>query len=1646
MKTSRVTLIFFIFSAILFHWSCSPDEKTLTAPFDGLSEFLKISSFTADNTQLIANTDSTIVRAVIVNSSDEPAKGVPVTFSASSGDIIAADTSGFALTNAAGLAQAKYKPSADYGIAHIYVQAGFERDTLSITVAPQELFLQISVDDDDIHANGHSQTAFTVTAVDQYDSPLQGMEVHCTTSAGFLLDADVITSSFGSAAFTLRSSVSSVNVQAQLECVLTSNEEISAAASVDFIGLTIEVTASEEFIEAEQESVTITAQVTETNSGSPVINETVYWSTTLGMVDNSSVTNSMGMAQTTLTPLDGQTGTATVTGSIGSGAIEGQTQVYFVATSISSVDLSVSNTHILADGLSTTSVYVNALDDTDNPATFVSILFSTDAGSFSNGDQEIVALTNNSGLATVQLTSAVSAVDLTANISAEATVDQNITDTGSLVFKGITFHITTILDTLIADGSTITEITAQAKETTNGNPLIGQTVNWGTNLGVITGTSQTNNFGFTSSQLMSGLEEGHAIVSAWIGPAGVGLSDTVEFEFISLSVSHLSLSAAPSSLLANGLTQSVLTITAFDEIGNTVPGIALTVVTDHGRFSNNLQQVQAVTGSNGTAAVTLTSEASVINLAANIIVSAVNDLQVQSQAQVIFRGISFSITSDLAALIADGNTVTTVSALIKETATGNPVVGGLVSWGTSLGVITSNSTSNQFGVATAQLYASYETGDAVLQASYGDLFTDQDAFEFVMLSVSDIEVDAVENSLLADGMSSTDISVTAVDASGTAVPYSPVIVTTDHGLFSNGTQTIQLTTNSQGTGMVTLTSTESLTDLTAVISATYPGDESLAAVEEVVFRGLTLTIVTQIDSLIADGTSINEITARLTETTNSLPVAGKTISWTTTLGEIEESTITNSLGLTTADLTNSPVTGETSVQAVFGSTISDTINFDFVPVTVTAIEMDILDEVILADGVSTSGILISAADAQGNPVAGANISVFAVSGTFNNGEPEYETTTNGSGSVQITLTSSASAVDMAAIISASIVDAPDVVAYGIVEFKGVTFEITTSLDALIADGLTITAVSALVKETTTGNPITGKTVFWSTNLGVITGSATTNQFGIASSQMVSSYTTGPAIVTARFGNELIDTLEFDFVLAGITDVSFTSYQNTVLADGLSTIVFSALVTDATGEPLSAAAIEFSTEAGSFSNGQQSLQVTSNDEGMATATVTSVPSAEDIQSTVTVLSLANSEALDTMDIIFRGIMITITTDIDTLVADGQTNTVFTAHVRETTSQTPLVNESVVWNTNLGLVTTLSTTNQFGVATTILTSSPIAGLASLTASVGQTVTAAKDLMFIPLAIDSIDLWTSATYLYADGFSTAEFRITARDELGNLMQGEDIVFFTDLGTFDNGQNEITVTTDIEGIATANLTSVTSSSQDLVADILIFAASDPTVNLTFQMVFIALEIYIDTEAGILIADIDTVTPINAYVVESTTGNPVVERAVYFTTTIGSITGFSLTDEYGGAVAELISYDETGLATVHASFGPCINNYDNCISDYIECQFINAQVPTTILITAIGGEDNENGTATVPFSTLLLDENSYGISNYNINYTVTPTGWGVLDPPSSLTNNIGLASGSYTWSREYDGNMVSIISTAYTESGFLSDTIFVELIIIVEE
>jgi len=122
---------------------------------------------------------------------------------------------------------------------------------------------------------------------------------------------------------------------------------------------------------------------------------------------------------------------------------------------------------------------------------------------------------------------------------------------------------------------------------------------------------------------------------------------------------------------------------------------------------------------------------------------------------------------------------------------------------------------------------------------------------------------------------------------------------------------------------------------------------------------------------------------------------------------------------------------------------------------------------------------------------------------------------------------------------------------------------------------------------------------------------------------------------------------------------------------------------------------------------------------------------------------NAARVDFIPYQFRPVLKFIRSDRPRLlIADGETSTIITALVKETTNGQPIAEETVSWSTTLGIITGQVDTDQFGISATQLISSPFAGLANIEASFGAGLGDSLEIEFIPLAIDAIEFFISST----------------------------------------------------------------------------------------------------------------------------------------------------------------------------------------------------------------------------------------------------------------------------------------------------------------
>lgn len=250
----------------------------------------------ADQTQLVA--DGAGTANIVVTVFDEYGNrvpDVPLSFAASLGMI-----SDSAVTNSQGQATVQFVAGTDLGNAEIVVEYGIFAPSITIAlVAGPPAQLTVSANPASLPADGESTGEVRAAVTDAYGHPVAGRTVQFSTSQG-TISADAVTDAQGEAAATLTagSSVGGAEVLAWLD-------DLSAVTTVQLVPgppaiLDMDAPLSGIVVEGDT-PVTIAVTVRDAQAR-PLPGVTVYFTSTLGSITPSAVTNGSGTAAAVLRP------------------------------------------------------------------------------------------------------------------------------------------------------------------------------------------------------------------------------------------------------------------------------------------------------------------------------------------------------------------------------------------------------------------------------------------------------------------------------------------------------------------------------------------------------------------------------------------------------------------------------------------------------------------------------------------------------------------------------------------------------------------------------------------------------------------------------------------------------------------------------------------------------------------------------------------------------------------------------------------------------------------------------------------------------------------------------------------------------------------------------------------------------------------------------------------------------------------------------------------------------------------------------------------------------------------------------------------------------------------------------------------------
>jgi hypothetical protein len=283
-----------------------------------------------------------------------------------------------------------------------------------------------------------------------------------------------------------------------------------------------------------------------------------------------------------------------------------------------------------------------------------------------------------------------------------------------------------------------------------------------------------------------------------------------------------------------------------------------------------------------------------------------------------------------------------------------------------------------------------------------------------------------------------------------------------------------------------------------------------------------------------------------------------------------------------------------------------------------------------------------------------------------------------------------------------------------VTFSALSLSLEPQSPAITADGFSSTRVVARLMNTE-NNPVAGARIDFSTTLGSVTASATTDELGIATATLVAGDATGTASVTARFGADLSASAQVTFAAIPATSTLLLSADPAEMpADGASRSVLLATALDANGFPVpDGTAVLFVLESGS---GQIVAPLAATSSGQAQATFIAGTTAGPVtvraeSGTTEVVTSIALASLGTSNII-------LTSSPASILADGIAYTTITAVLTDGFGNPVVPGTAVQFATSRGVLEELTPTDATGTATAKLRASRFeTGLARVTATAGE-----------------------------------------------------------------------------------------------------------------------------------------------------------------------------------------------------------------------------------------------------------------------------------------------------------------------------------------
>jgi adhesin/invasin len=1109
---------------------------------------------------------------------------------------------------------------------------------------------------------------------------------------------------------------------------------------------------------------------------------------------------------------------------------------------------------------------------------------------------------------------------------------------------------------MTADGISQTDVQVRVRTVTFAKPLTFEQVDFAAEEGLITAAVLTDQFGIATAQFKAALTTSAAdTITASLVP---GLDANLVQPYVQ---PVLSIFASDVSLPADGEAETDLKARLLSPTGTPVVGAKIQFGVTSGPVDVVLAQFgTGQTDSNGEAFASIKAGQTAGTVAIQATFSTLT-----ANTSVTLQDINLTVSSQPAAIVANGTNKSTISVLVTEAITNAAIPGVSVQLSTTLGSIPPAAVTNASGVASAQLTAGTATGTATVTATLGtrNANTTVDLLANT-LSVS-VTSSSVTGSILRDGIDVTNISVLVQDPDGKLLSNLSAAwsVTATGGatpsVFPQSGQT-----GADGTHSTQLMSDSGTLDAIATVQVDVGG---VIQTIDIDLRGITITpLGANPDTILANRVDNSLIQWQATETTTGSLIKNHSILITKVSGPgviLSDASETTTAG-GTAGITarSTSAAGNLVMRAKMGLVEVDQTLVILADQLAVAASAD--DMVLLRDGTEESNLTISVTDRFGDPVEDQRVDLILVGdGTLD----KSFAFTDAVGQIHATLATDIGSSNSSAQITANAAGVTDVLT---ISLSGVQLSVAVSPSSIVADGTEQATVTARLKEIGNNSALPGRDIIFAITPGTfadINATEVTDNQGLAVVTVTADTAAAlTATITAQLGEDpgtaITATTNLD-IQAKPTTAATISLEATPTdlqvqgTGGVEAATITATLLGSNNQPVATGRdVEFTmspTGAGTFANGTEIETVQTNADGEAViqfqsgnlATDVTI-SARDVGGTVSsTTSLMTVSAGPTAEIDISAVVMEFGSsglyerELHALLTDVYGNVRSTANV--------------VWTATpdtTGGIQGTSVTDDSGVATSYYTYAR--GFEVDAHTIYATNQGVTDSLVIPQG--SISITSAASSVLRDGLSGTSVTATITDAYGTPVTLLGLGFSVTAGS--GAVASAVVAVDDNGQATNTYTSDANSADASGEVTATFRFLNDAVTINTRGVTISAVAIPDT----LSANGMATTTVTASLKETTANVALASKTVTFSTNLGTVGGSAVTDAVGSAATTFTAGTATGTATVTASYGGLNTTAPVELITSSSASIVLGTSETDLQVLGTGGTETATITATV--------------------------------------------------------------------------------------